>query len=447
MQSGKNKSHCISCIYEGSLAEKYGMKIGDRLIEINGEPVQDIFDYRYNVLSSTLHLKVLRGEEEIEINIEKNEDDDLGIEFENGLMDDYRSCRNKCIFCFIDQMPPGMRPTLYFKDDDQRLSFLQGNYVTLTNMSDKDVDRIIKFRMEPINISFQTTNPELRCKMLNNRFAGEALKIADRLYEAGITMNGQIVLCKGWNDGDELKRSIEDLSKYLPVLESVSVVPVGLSKYRDGLCELEPFTKEDSIEVINLIESYQKKFYEEYGLHFIHASDEWYITAGMEVPEEERYDGYLQYENGVGMTRLLENEFNEAFETERISGLKKVFMKPSECTIVTGKLIYPYIKKFADKVMAEYPKVKVHVAMIENDFFGKRITVTGLLTGQDIVKQLKANGYSKRILLPQNVLKADEPIFLDDMTLDEFKETLQVKVDIVKSDGRDMFLKMLKDGV
>lgn len=444
---GKNKiSHAISCVYEGSSAFLAGLMVGDQLIEINGEPIKDIFDYRYNVLSSKLVLKVIRNDEELIIEINKDEDEDLGVEFENGLMDDYRSCRNKCIFCFIDQMPPGMRPTLYFKDDDQRLSFLQGNYVTLTNMSDEDVERIIKFRMEPINISFQTTNPELRCKMLNNRFAGDALKIADRLYEAGITMNGQIVLCKGWNDGEELRRSIEDLSRYLPVLESVSVVPVGLSKYRDGLEQLEPFTKEDSIEVIRLIESYQQKFYEQYGLHFIHASDEWYITAGLKMPEEERYDGYLQYENGVGMTRLLENEFDEAFEEKRITGIRKLLMKKSECTVVTGKLIYPYIKKFADKIMAEYPKVKIDVAMIENDFFGKRITVTGLLTGQDIVKQLKERGYAKRIVLPQNVLKADEPIFLDDMTLDEFTETLQVKVDIVKSDGCDLFLKMLKDG-
>jgi len=444
---GKNKiSHAISCVYEGSPAFLAGLMVGDQLIEINGEPIKDIFDYRYNVLSSKLVLKVIRNDEELIVEINKDEDEDLGVEFENGLMDDYRSCRNKCIFCFIDQMPPGMRPTLYFKDDDQRLSFLQGNYVTLTNMSDEDVERIIKFRMEPINISFQTTNPELRCKMLNNRFAGDALKIADRLYEAGITMNGQIVLCKGWNDGEELKRSIEDLSRYLPVLESVSVVPVGLSKYRDGLEQLEPFTKEDSIEVIRLIESYQQKFYEQYGLHFIHASDEWYITAGLKMPEEERYDGYLQYENGVGMTRLLENEFDEAFEEKRITGIRKLLMKKSECTVVTGKLIYPYIKKFADKIMAEYPKIKIDVAMIENDFFGKRITVTGLLTGQDIVKQLKERGYAKRIVLPQNVLKADEPIFLDDMTLDEFTETLQVKVDIVKSDGCDLFLKMLKDG-
>ena len=446
MASKNSKGHLISKVYDGSVAALAGIRPGDNIVKINGKEVEDIFDYRYDILESHLKLEILRDSESVTLTIDKDEDEDLGIEFENGLMDDYRSCRNKCIFCFIDQMPPGMRPTLYFKDDDSRLSFLQGNYVTLTNLSDNDVERIIKFRMEPINISFHTTNPELRVKMLNNRFAGQSLAITDRFYEAGITMNGQIVLCKGFNDGAELKRSIEDLSKYLPHLQSVSVVPIGMTKYREGLCQIEPFTKEDCEEVIDLIESYQKKFYEEYGLHFIHASDEWYITAGRELPEEERYDGYLQLENGVGMVRLMENDFNEAFDECAIKGLKKKFMKPSECTVITGKLVYPYIKKFADRVMAEYPKVKVDVAMIRNDFFGESITVTGLLTGQDMVTQLKERGYHKRILLPQNTMKADEDIFLDDMTLQEFKETLQVKVDIVKSSGRDLFLKMLKDG-
>lgn len=442
----RKKSHTISLVYEASKAAAAGIKAGDAVVSINGEPVEDIFDYRYNILTAKLELGIERNGELLTVIIEKEEDEDPGIEFENGLMDDYRSCHNKCIFCFIDQMPPGMRPTLYFKDDDSRLSFLQGNYVTMTNLSEKDINRIIKFKMEPINISFQTTNPELRCKMLNNRFAGDALKIADRFYEAGIIMNGQIVLCKGYNDKDELRRSIEDLSKYLPVLESVSVVPVGLSKYRDGLTPLEPFNKEESAEVIDIIESYQKKFYEEYGLHFIHASDEWYIVAGREVPEEERYDGYLQLENGVGMVRLLENEFLEAMEEYRIKGIRKLLMKKSECTVVTGKLVYPYIKKFADMIMSEYPKVKIDVAMINNDFFGEHITVTGLLTGQDIVKQLRERGYSKRLVLPQNTLKADEPIFLDDMTLSELEDSLQVKVDIVKSSGVDLFFKMLKDG-
>ena len=438
-----NKNHVISDVCEGSPAELAGIKKGDIFLTLNGEEIEDIFDYRYKILVPHIDLTVLRDGETLSFSFDKDEDEDVGLEFENGLMDEYRRCKNNCIFCFIDQMPPGMRPTLYFKDDDQRLSFLQGNYVTLTNMSDKDVDRIIKYRMEPINISFQTTNPELRCMMLHNRFAGEALKIADKLYEAGIIMNGQIVLCKGVNDGAELKRTIEDLMKYLPVLESVSVVPVGLSKYREGLYPLEPFNKEDAEAVIDLIEEYQKKAYADHGLHFIHASDEWYILAGREMPEEERYDGYLQYENGVGMIRLMQNEFNEAFEKDKIKGIRKAFMKPYECSIVTGRLAYPYIKQFADRVCAEYPKIKIDVVPIRNDFFGEMITVSGLLTGQDILAQLKERGYYKEVLLPRNVLKADEDIFLDDMKLSELEDALQVKCKIVQSSGRGMLFSMM----
>lgn len=443
MSSLKKVNHIIETVAENSPAYNVGIKPGDNLIRVNGEDVIDIFDYRYNILTANIKLTVERDGNELDFEIVKDEDEDPGLEFENGLMDDYRSCHNKCIFCFIDQMPKGMRETLYFKDDDSRLSFLQGNYVTLTNMSERDIERIIKFKMEPINVSFQTTNPELRCKMLNNRFAGEALKVADRFYEAGITMNGQIVLCKGVNDGDELKRSIEDLMKYLPVLESVSVVPVGLSKYREGLYPLEPYDKEDACKVIDLIESYQKIAYEKYGLHFIHASDEWYILAGRDVPEEERYDGYLQLENGVGMVRSMKNEFYDALDIYKIKGLKKLFMRPFEVTLVTGRLAYPYMKEYAERVMAEYSKIKIQVVAIRNDFFGEMITVAGLLTGQDIVKQLKETGYYKNILLPQCVLKADEPIFLDDMKLSELESTLQVKSKIVKSSGYDLFLQMI----
>lgn len=438
----KKVNHIVETVVPDSPADIAGIKPGDNLIKVNDEEVIDIFDYRYNILSASLKLTVERDGEILDFVINKEEDEDPGLDFENGLMDDYRSCHNKCIFCFIDQMPKGMRETLYFKDDDSRLSFLQGNYVTLTNMSERDIERIIRFKMEPINISFQTTNPELRCKMLNNRFAGEALKVADRFYEAGITMNGQIVLCKGVNDGDELKRSIEDLMKYMPVLESVSVVPVGLSKYREGLYPLEPFNKQDAEQVIDLIESYQKIAYEKFGLHFIHASDEWYILAGRDVPEEERYDGYLQLENGVGMVRSMKDEFYDALEVYRIKGIRKLFMKPFNVTLVTGRLAYPYMKEYADMVMAEYSKIKIQVVAIRNDFFGEMITVAGLLTGQDIVKQLTELGHYDNILLPQCVLKADEPIFLDDMKLSELESALQVKSKIVKSSGYDLFLQM-----
>jgi len=443
MSEQKKNYHVVTRVCPNSIAEKSGILEGDELVSINGERIVDIFDYRYDIICSHVDLVIRRDGNEMTVSMDKDEEDDLGLEFTEGLMDEYRRCRNACIFCFIDQMPPGMRETLYFKDDDSRLSFLQGNYVTLTNLSENDVERIIRFRMSPINISFQTTNPELRCKMLNNRFAGECLKIVDRFYEEGITMNGQIVLCKDINDGEELKRTIEDLGKYAPVLESVSVVPVGLTKYREGLYPLKPFTKEDAVKVIDMIESFQRRFYESFGLHFVHASDEWYILAGREMPEEDRYDGYLQLDNGVGMMRLLNDEFVSAFDKYAITGLKKKFMKRSECVLVTGVLAYPMLKKFADMVNNEYPRVNVSVISIKNEFFGETITVSGLITGQDIVKQLKGKVEGKRILLPQNMLRADENIFLDDMKLDELSKTLQVQVDIVKSSGRDLLLKML----
>ena len=311
----KNKTkHIIKTIEPGSIAEELELEPGDELLRVNGEIIEDVFDYHFQTNDTYLELTIRKKDgEEWDLEIEKEYDEEIGITFENEFMDQYRSCSNNCIFCFIDQMPPGMRETLYFKDDDSRLSFLQGNYITLTNMSDKDVERIVRYRLEPINISFQTTNPELRCKMLHNRFAGEALKKVDILYQGGIEMNGQIVLCRGVNDGEELERSIRDLTQYLPLLRSVSVVPVGLSKYRDGLYPLEPFTKEEAKEVIRTIEKWQKKVYAEYGIHFIHAGDEWYLLAEEEVPEEERYDGYLQLENGVGMLRLLFNEFEEGY--------------------------------------------------------------------------------------------------------------------------------------
>lgn len=428
----KQNQHVVNQVAQGSIAEELEIEVGDILLEINGNKIEDIFDYQYYTQDEYIEVLIQKpsGEEWL-LEIDKEYDEDLGITFENGLMDEYRSCHNKCIFCFIDQMPKGMRDTLYFKDDDSRLSFLQGNYVTLTNMSDADIDRIIKYNLSPINVSFQTTNPELRCKMLNNRFAGDALKKAWKLAEAGITMNGQIVLCKGVNDGAELERSIRDLSVYLPNLESVSVVPVGLSKYRDGLYPLEPFSKEDAKEVLRIIHSWQDKLYPEYGLHFIHASDEWYILAEEELPEEERYDGYLQLENGVGMLRLLMNEFEEGMQEINCE------VKSTEVSMATGRLAFPYIKNMAEQMMEKYPQLKIHVYAIRNDFFGEMITVSGLLTGQDILAQLKDKELGERLLLPQNVLKSGAAVFLDDMTVAELEKALQVQVDIVKSSGQD----------
>ena len=429
----KKHEHIVKNVEAGSIAEELGIEPGDRLLAIDGQEIEDIFDYQFYEESEELLLLIEKADgEQWELEIEKDADESLGISFGEGLMDEYRSCRNRCIFCFIDQMPPGMRDTLYFKDDDSRLSFLQGNYITLTNMSDHDVERIVRYRLEPINISFHTTNPELRCRMLHNRFAGDALKKVDILYQGGIEMNGQIVLCRGVNDGEELERTIRDLTKYLPLLKSVSVVPVGLTRFREGLYPLEPFTREEAREVLRVIHRWQKKIYEEYGIHFIHAGDEWYLLAEEEVPEEERYDGYLQLENGVGMLRLLFNEFEEGME--RLGDGDR----SGEISAATGKLAYPYIRRMADRIQERYPGVKVHVYCIRNDFFGERITVSGLITGQDIIAQLKGKELGSRLLLPCNMLKADEDVFLDDITVKEVSDALQVTVDIVKSSGQDL---------
>lgn len=424
--------HIVSKVEEGSIAWELGIESGDKLLKINDEIIEDVFDYHYFINDEVLTVLIEKADgEEWELEIEKECEEDLGIAFEQGLMDEYRSCRNKCMFCFIDQMPEGMRETLYFKDDDSRLSFLQGNYVTLTNMSDHDIERIIKYHLEPINVSIHTTNPELRCKMLHNRFAGEALKKVQRLYEAGITMNGQIVLCKGVNDRVELERSIQDMSKWLPVLQSVSVVPVGLTKFRDGLFPLEPFSKEDAIEVLQTIHRWQDKFFEEYGMHFIQAGDEWYILAGEELPPEERYDGYLQLENGVGMLRLLLDEFDEAYE--RLEGDDRT----RHVSMATGKLAYPYLKQMLDKLKEKYTGLQAELYSITNEFFGDKITVSGLITGQDLIAQLEGRELGDRLLLPANMLRSGEDVFLDDITLDELSKALQVETDIVKSSGQD----------
>lgn len=435
------KQHVIRSVEEGSIAWELGIETGDKLLSINGTEIEDVFDYHFLVNDEELVVLIEKENgEEWELEIEKDYEEDLGIEFEQGLMDEYRSCRNKCMFCFIDQMPKGMRETLYFKDDDSRLSFLQGNYITLTNMTEDNVRRIVKYHLEPINISFQTTNPELRCKMLHNRFAGEALKKVDILYEGGITMNGQIVLCKGVNDGEELERSIRDLTKYLPNLQSVSVVPVGLTKYREGLYPLELFTKEDAKKVLQTIHKWQEKIYAEYGIHFIHAGDEWYILAEEELPEEERYDGYLQLENGVGMLRLLMNEFEEGFEKLEGDDRKR------EISMATGVLAYPFLQRMIDRLEEKFPNVKVHLYKIINYFFGESITVAGLITGQDLIAQLKGQELGECLYLPCSMMRDGETVFLDDLSLDDVKESLQVEADIVKSSGQD-FIEAVINGV
>lgn len=425
------RGHIIKKVDPDSIADQLELEPGDEVLSIDGHELEDIFDYEYYVNSQSILMVVRKNNgEEWELEIE-NEYEDLGIIFENGLMSEYKSCHNKCIFCFIDQMPPGMRETLYFKDDDSRLSFLQGNYVTLTNMSDHDIERIIKFKLAPINISVHTTNPELRCEMLHNRFAGKALDKMRQLYEAGIPMNGQIVLCKNVNDGKELERTIRDLSNFLPYMKSVSVVPVGISKYRDGLYPLQPVTKEDAREVLDIVERWQKKLYKTHGTHFIHASDEFYILAEFPLPEEERYDGYIQLENGVGMLRLLEEEIKTALEKTKGDILAE------EISIATGRLAAPYIRTHAGMIQEKFPGRVIHIYPITNVFFGEDITVAGLITGQDLIGQLKGRRLGTRLLLPECMFRSGEEVFLDDFTRQDVQKALQVQVDIVKSSGQD----------
>lgn len=439
----KKHLHVIQSIVPGSIAEEMELQPGDTVLAINGQDIEDVFDYHYLVNDEYIEMliRTADGTEEV-LEIEKDYDEDIGIVFESSLMDDYRSCSNYCIFCFIDQLPKGMRETMYFKDDDSRLSFLQGNYITMTNMKDEALERIIRYKLEPINVSVHTTNPELRCMMLHNRFAGKIMEQLQKLYEGGIIMNGQIVLCKNVNDGEELERSIRDLSGFIPNIESVSVVPVGLSDHREGLYPLEPFNREDAREVIACIEKWQKKLYEEYGTHFIHASDEWYLLAGYEMPEEERYDGYLQLENGVGMIRLLTEEFHEGLKEAVTDGKKR------HVTIATGHSAVGTIRKLAEELCEKFPNVTVDVYEIVNHFFGEQITVSGLMTGTDLKEQLQGKDLGETLLLPVNILRSGEDvqILLDDITIPELENTLQIPISIVQSNGQDLVDKILGRG-
>ena len=440
------KKHKIINVLPGSAGEELEITPGSFVLSVNGREIEDIFDYNYFCETDHVDLLVETAEgEQILYDIDKDEDEDLGLVFENGLMDEYRSCTNKCIFCFIDQMPPGMRDTLYFKDDDSRLSFLQGNYITLTNMKEADIDRIIRYRMEPINISVHTTDPKLRCKMLNNRFAGDCLRYLDQLYEAGIRMNGQIVLCKGINDGQALEKTLEDLSRYAPIMESVSIVPVGLTKYRDGLFPLEPFSKKDAENVIKVVEKFQNTIYNKLLTHFVHASDEFYLLAEMPLPEEERYDGYLQLENGVGMLRLLEKEFHKALGDAYIASVSGV----RNISIATGVLAYPYINKLVqdaqDVIKRTANDLTVHCNCYEirNEFFGETITVSGLICGADIIRQLQGKELGEELLLPVNMFRSGEEYFLDDVTKTELERALHVKVVIVPKHGEALLRAIL----
>lgn len=421
-RQGIRMSAKISGIIEGSPAYEAGLEAGDVIESINGIEIRDYLDYMYASCGEEAEVLLVTGEK---TTIENEDFLPLGIEFETMLIDKPRACRNRCVFCFIDQLPKGMRDTCYFKDDDYRLSFLQGNYVSMTNMTDDDVERILKYHIPRINISVHTTNPELRQKMLNNKNAGKVLEYLRRFADGGLNMNGQIVLCPGYNDKDELDRTIGDLKGLAHSMESLSVVPVGLSRHRDGLTPLRGFDKESSAEVIRQVEKWQKKFLSEIGRRFVYLGDEFYIMAGYPVPGYDTYEGFPQIENGVGLCASLLYEFDEAL---KMSDTKNPKQKKS---VATGKISYDIIKEMVNRLDGD----NISVYPIENDFFGKNITVSGLITGGDIIKQLKGKPLGEELLITSSALRRGEDVFLDDMTLAEVEDELGVRVRAVENDG------------
>lgn len=425
----------IQSVTPHSPAAKAGIKAGETLVAINGNPINDALDYGFYTFERKLDFEL----DTRNVTVRKKDDyDEIGLNFETYLMDKKQTCRNKCIFCFIDQLPSGMRDTLYFKDDDSRLSFLQGNYITLTNMTDEDIDRIIRMKLN-VNVSVHTTNPELRIKMLHNKNAGKVLEYIPKMAENGISMNCQIVLCKGCNDGDELRRTLSDLTALYPAVQSIAVVPFGASKYRDGLTEIAMHDKESASEAIEIIEEYADKLEEEYGERVVYPADEFFLLAGIPVPRSDYYGAFDQYENGVGMWAYLRDGFLECLEEVEDDG--SVINR----SVATGKLAKPLLSELAEAAMERFPSVKINVFEIKNTFFGETITVAGLVTGGDLIAQLEPHKdkLGEALLIPKTMLKADEPVFLDNITVREAEEALRVKIVPVGEEPEDLIEALL----
>ena len=436
----KETRNIIEDIVLESIAEELEIEPGDILVSINGSEVKDVIDYKYLTSDDYLEVEIQKQNGEVWIlEIEKDYNEDLGIIFTNPLIDKAKSCKNKCMFCFIDQLPPNMRDTLYFKDDDSRLSFLQGNFITLTNMSDDEIDRIIQYRLSPINVSVHTTNPDLRIKMLQNNKAGRVYEILKRFHEAKLEVNCQIVLVPEVNDGLELKRTIDDLGALYPSIESVAIVPVGITKYRDKLSKLRPFEKEEAIDLINFINKVQKDFLDKIGSRFVFTSDEFYCLSEIEMPDYDDYEGFPQYENGVGLMKSFEYEIQEELKSMDLPiNTEKKYL------VATGTLAYKYMVKLVDMIKSKINNLDIEVVAIENNFFGKTITVSGLVTGSDLISQLKAFDQVDKVFIPQSMLKRDEDVFLDNISLDKVKSELGIDVVVSKVDGKE-FLKCLRE--
>ncbi len=420
----------VTRVEENSLAAKAGVAEGDILISINGNEIADVLDYRFYLAERKVELLLHRGPNLVTVTIRKGTYDDIGLDFETPLMDRKQSCKNKCIFCFIDQLPKGLRPSLYFKDDDSRLSFLHGNYITLTNLYDKDIDRIIKMRFSPINISVHTTNPDLRVEMMKNPRAGEVLSYIGRLAEAGITIHTQIVLCKGYNDGEELTRTMQDLSRYAERVESVSVVPAGLTRFRESLTKLTPFTQDEARAVIAQVNAFGDKMKKTYGNRIFACADELYITADLPLPDADYYEGYPQIENGVGMITSMRDELRDAL-SDGIS----VSIAPRHVSVATGDAAYPTMCAFAHAIESAFPQVKIDVYRIENRFFGESVTVAGLLTGEDYLEQLKDKPIGDVLFISKNSARNDEGLFLCGMTVQELSDRLSTPIVPLDADG------------
>ncbi len=420
-----------------SPAEKAKLKAGDEIISINGNEIRDVLDYRYYICEKKLSVLICRDGEQKTFNIKKGEYDDLGLEFETFLMDKKHSCRNKCIFCFIDQLPKGMRDTLYFKDDDSRLSFLQGNYITLTNMTEEDIDRIIKMRMSPINISVHTTDPELRVKMLKNPRSGEVLAYVKKLADAGIEINAQIVLCRGVNDGENLERTMHELACLYPQVSSVSIVPAGLTKHRDGLYPLTPFTKEESAGVVAQVEAFAAACKKALGSSIFYCGDELYLEAGLPLPEGDYYEGYRQIENGVGMISSMKDELDAALADEDGDGRER------SLSIATGHAAYGFICECVEKIKSKFPGVNVNVYEIKNEFFGESVTVAGLVTGMDLASQLEGKELHGELVLPSCMLRYGGDLFLCGMSREELEEKLSVNITLCENDGYEFLDKII----
>ncbi len=433
LREGRMRMVKISGVMGESAAYACGVRSGDQLIAINGNEINDVLDYRFYLAERIVTLSLLRDGCEFSVTIKKKRYDDIGLDFETPLMDKKHSCANKCIFCFVDQMPSGLRDSLYFKDDDSRLSFLHGNYITMTNLTDKDVARIIKMRFSPINISVHTTNPELRVRMMKNKRAGEVLRYMYDLKAAGLTMHAQIVLCKGINDGAELERTMRELSELYPELDSVSVVPCGMTKFREGLYPIEDFTAEEAGQVIDEVDSFAVPFKTEHGGRLFFVSDEFYLKAGRDIPDADYYEDYPQLENGVGMLRSLYDEFGESVK-DIASDLSKLRLS-HKISLVTGVAAYPLICKMCERLETVFGKLKINVYKIINNFFGESITVSGLLTGKDICEQLDGKDLGEALFIPPNTLRSGDDVFLCGMHVPEMSERLGVPVRVSGEDG------------